>query len=68
MILVNCLWRDLPTRDFIRALIGEYAREEAYEQRELALQISHLQEQVARQQEARRLAVRPALKKQRSAG
>lgn len=63
LILVNCLWRDLPTRDFIRALIGEYAREEAYEQRELALQISHLQEQVARQQEARRLAVRPALKK-----
>ncbi|MGL4957609.1 MAG: AAA family ATPase [Plesiomonas sp.] len=61
LILVNCLWRDLPTREFVRTLISDYAENMAYDQHEFREQIAHLHDQIVHQLATRMAAVWPLL-------
>ncbi|GAA4895178.1 ATPase RavA domain-containing protein [Ferrimonas pelagia] len=48
LVLRNCLWRDLPTRELIQTAMSEYAREVAYDQREIRQQLLFLHGELER--------------------
>ncbi|GAA5191878.1 ATPase RavA domain-containing protein [Ferrimonas gelatinilytica] len=48
LILRNCLWRDLPTRELVQAAMSQYARELAFEQGEMRQQLLFLHAELDR--------------------
>ncbi len=63
LILRNCLWRDMATRERIQGVMSEYAREVAFEQGETQRQILFLQGELARLERSRAEGLSPALKR-----
>ncbi|MBY5993643.1 AAA family ATPase [Ferrimonas balearica] len=63
LILRNCLWRDMATRERIQGVMSQYAREVAFEQGDTQRQILFLQGELARLERARAEGLAPAVKR-----
>ncbi|SHI22818.1 ATPase RavA domain-containing protein [Ferrimonas marina] len=59
LILRNCLWRDLPTRELIQTVMGQYAKEVAFEQSDMRQQLLFLHAELDRLAHTRAEALMP---------